>query len=520
MTPAISSLKSPYLDLLNQELTLPKADNQAPLVIDLFAGCGGLALGFESAGFRTVGYEMLADACATYTKNLSGKCHQVTLTRHPELIDNAQVIVGGPPCQPFSKNGYQLGLLDSRDGFPIFLDAVASYRPQVALFENVRGMLYRNQAYFEQIVAALSQLGYTVEWEILNAADYGVPQRRQRLFCIAHQAVWNWFPKTHLSPYTVGEALGELAFKIPPDAQFVTPNQDKYIQKYEQASQCKKPRDLHLNAPARTVTCRNLSAPTGDMLRIRLPDGRRRRLTVREGARLQSFPDWFEFQGSHQSQCQQIGNAVPPLLAKALAVAVKDCLEAGKKGLKAHSFQPVQLSLNLTLKNPEKSPKKNPSGSNRLEQKRYMEPKIEQALQILKAVGIPVDSQTPRRKLRLALALLAVANIKPNTNWDDAAYWEGVGSWALTSREIINFWNTYYLEALGKPLSSGSYDDVRRKDLALLVPSGLVLRSVANPNAATNDPTRRYAIAADAKNVVRQFGTFEWEETVNQIGIV
>jgi DNA (cytosine-5)-methyltransferase 1 len=126
---------------------------------------------------------------------------------------------------------------------------------------------------------------------------------------------------------------------------------DEYIKKYEKASKCVRPRDLHLDAPSRTVTCRNLSAPTGDMLRIRLPDGRRRRLTVREGARLQSFPDWFEFKGNEESQCNQIGNAVPPILAKTLACSVKAYLQktTAQKSTEESRLlnQPIQLSLKL-----------------------------------------------------------------------------------------------------------------------------------------------------------------------------
>ncbi|HIK12516.1 MAG TPA: DNA cytosine methyltransferase [Oscillatoriaceae cyanobacterium M33_DOE_052] len=327
MTVSIAASKLTYQELLAAELTPKPPSTSAPLTIDLFAGCGGMALGFEAAGFRTVGYEMLPDACATYRHNLHGICHQVTLSPNSDLEADAVAIIGGPPCQPFSVNGHQFGLKDSRDGFPIFISAVNRYQPQIAIFENVRGMLYKNKTYFAEIVATLQNLGYDVEWRILNAADYGVPQRRERLFCIAHKGGWQWPEKTHLqSPYTAGEALGDMALTAPPDAKFLTPSMDTYIAKYERASKCVTPRDLHLDAPARTVTCRNLAAATGDMLRIRLPDGRRRRLTVREGARLQSFPDRFKFGGNFDSQCYQIGNAVPPLLAKAMALAVKSYL--------------------------------------------------------------------------------------------------------------------------------------------------------------------------------------------------
>jgi DNA (cytosine-5)-methyltransferase 1 len=101
---------------------------------------------------------------------------------------------------------------------------------------------------------------------------------------------------------------------------------DTYIAKYEKASHCINPRDLYLHKPARTLTCRNIAGSTGDMQRVKLADGRRRRISVREAARLQSFPDWFEFIGSETQQFYQIGNAVPPLLAFQLAESVKNCL--------------------------------------------------------------------------------------------------------------------------------------------------------------------------------------------------
>lgn len=307
--------------------TLKKARKAHFTALDLFAGCGGLALGFESEGFRTVGYEMDRDAAETYSRNLDGECHEVFLT--PDFdFPSADIIIGGPPCQPFSVGGHQLGLKDSRDGFPAFIAAVKKVRPKFWLFENVRGLLYKNRWYLEEVIDALEGVGYKTDFQLLNAVNFGVPQNRERVIVVGHHGGFE-YPVKQLSTVTAGAALGKLAAKATANAKFLTPNQDKYIAKYEKASKCIVPRDLHLDKPARTLTCRNLGGATGDMQRIRLKDGRRRRLTVREAARLQSFPDWFEFSGSEGSQFNQIGNAVPPLFAKALAQAVQKYLEGG-----------------------------------------------------------------------------------------------------------------------------------------------------------------------------------------------
>ncbi|MBF2755361.1 MAG: DNA cytosine methyltransferase [Gammaproteobacteria bacterium AqS3] len=322
-----------YLELLNQELPPPsKHKKRKYKALDLFAGCGGLALGFEAAGFHTVGYEMLADACETYSSNLAGACHQLVLEPGQELTDEAHVVIGGPPCQPFSVGGLQNGRQDKRDGFPAFIWAVQHYQPDLAMFENVRGMLYRNKKYFDHIADELRGLGYVVEWQLLNSVDYGVPQRRERLFVVAHRGSWNFPAPINFGRYfTAGDALGDLAFQVDENTKFLTKSMDEYVARYEKKSFCARPRDLHLDQPSRTVTCRNLNGATGDMLRVRLPDDRRKRLTVREGARLQSFPDWFEFCGSDGSQFNQVGNAVPPLLAKAIAGSVLQYLESGER---------------------------------------------------------------------------------------------------------------------------------------------------------------------------------------------
>lgn len=315
-----------YLKFLDEELPKPTPKKSAPLALDLFAGCGGLALGFEAAGFRTIGYEMLEDACDSYSVNLHGNCHTERLTEKTEYTVVPDLIIGGPPCQPFSVGGLQLGVEDPRDGFPAFLSAVERFRPKVAMFENVRGMLYRGRPYLEEILGYLEGLGYQVETEFLKAVQFGVPQNRERLFVVAHKGKWKSPTPSQLKPFTAGDAVGDLAKKIPPNPKFLTASMDKYVAKYEKASYCKRPRDLHLDQPSRTVTCRNLNGATGDMMRVRLKDGRRRRLTVREGARLQSFPDWFNFSGAEGSQFNQVGNAVPPILAKAVARSVLECL--------------------------------------------------------------------------------------------------------------------------------------------------------------------------------------------------
>jgi len=310
-----------YIDHINQVL-VPNITEEA-VVLDLFAGCGGLSLGFEAAGFKTVGYEMNPDAAATYNKNMIGRCLVEKLTLETEYPD-AQIVIGGPPCQPFSVGGNQNGVNDSRNGFPFFVDAIKKVKPAVFLFENVRGLLYSNKWYFEIVVEELKSLGYQVEFKLLNAVNYGVPQNRERLFLIGHNSEFA-FPDTEPKKVNVGEAIGDLMITTPQESKFLTASQDAYIAKYEKASKCVNPRDLYADRPSRTLTCRNLSGATGDMHRVRLPDGRRRRILIEEASRLQSFPDHFEFMGAETSQFNQIGNAVPPLLAYRIALALKEC---------------------------------------------------------------------------------------------------------------------------------------------------------------------------------------------------
>ena len=311
---------SQYID----GLLKPKVQEPA-VVLDLFAGCGGLSLGFEAVGVRTIGFEMVDEAVDTYNRNLKGKCYNQFLEvgfNYPEE-ENIDIIIGGPPCQPFSRFGNQKGMEDARDGFPIFIDAVRRLQPKVFLFENVANILGRHKWYLDLIVQELQNLGYIVEYKVLNAVDYGVPQRRERLICVGHRASFH-FPAIEREKRTVAEAIGDTMLSPEPESKILTSRQDEYIAVYEKKSHCVNPRDLYPDRPARTITCRNLAGATSDMQRVRLADGRRRRLTYREAARLQTFPDWFEFSGTETKQFYQIGNAVPPLLAYKIAQQVKN----------------------------------------------------------------------------------------------------------------------------------------------------------------------------------------------------
>jgi len=191
-------------------------------------------------------------------------------------------------------------------------------------------MLYKNKWYLREVIEELESLDYQISYSLLNAKDYEVPQNRERVIVIGSKSRIN-LPTKISRKVTAGEALGELAFQHDENSKFLTKSMGKYVAKYEKASHCINPRDLYLDKPARTLTCRNLAGSTGDMHRVLLADGRRRKLTPREAARLQSFPDWFKFSGTETHQFNQIGNAVAPNFAFHLAKMIKDHLKGVNK---------------------------------------------------------------------------------------------------------------------------------------------------------------------------------------------
>jgi len=479
-----------YIDYINNTIRIP---NKHPyLAIDLFAGCGGLSLGFEAAGIKTIGYEMKEDCCKTYEHNLKSECHKEFITEKTEF-PKVRLIIGGPPCQPFSRRGKRMGEDDERNGFPAFIEAVKKVQPDMWICENVKGLPEQNTDYFQSVIDMFKKLGYIVEYKTFKLVQYDVPQNRERMVIVGHHGGFK-FPEPNDYIITAGEALGSLATNIPENAVFLTPAMDEYIAKYEAASKCKTPRDLHLDRSARTLTCRNLAGATSDMHRIKLPDGRRRRITVREAARLQGFPDWFNFYGSEESQYTQIGNAVPPTFAYKMALAVIDYLEGRyKKGMDRYNL-------------PELSTRKSKGKKSFEEKSDNVQLLIRQSLFIIDQLGIPLEELTGRAKEKLAMALLAAGNVKSPKEW--AKVQSANTGYSITTKQCIDFYNTY----LDENMSKGSYDYVLRDGLNKLLLGGIVDRS--KPESNISDATRGYRVSAEYARIIGKFGQKDWEKQV------
>lgn len=481
---------SDYIEYLNNTIKIqPKIKYTA---IDMFSGCGGLSLGFEAAGIKTIGYEMNADCCETYRKNLNSECFNEVITKCTDF-PQSRILIGGPPCQPFSRRGKQTGQIDIRNGFPAFIEAIKKVKPDLWICENVKGLPEQNTNYFQSIIDETKKLGYIVEYKTIRLVKFDVPQNRERMVIVGHHGGFK-FPKPNDYEVTSGEALGDLAIDIPDNACFLTPKMDEYIAKYEAASKCKTPRDLHLDRPARTLTCRNLAGATSDMHRIKLPDGRRRRLTIREAARLQSFPDWFEFYGSEESQYTQIGNAVPPMFAYKLALSVVDYLDGRhKKGMDRYNL-------------PELTTRKMKGKKSFQEKNSEIQLLIRQSLFIVDQLGIPIEGLTGREKEKIAMALLAAGNVKSSKEWGKLK--SANTGYSITTKQCIDFYNTY----LDENMSKGSYDYVLRDGLNKLIIGGIVERS--KPESNISDSTRGYRISTEYARIISKFGQKDWEKQV------
>ena len=339
--------------------------------VSLFTGCGGFDLGFRQAGFETVfANDIDAEACKTYRENIGqiveGDLRKIGIPRPKKRPD---VLTAGFPCQPFSNAGSRKGIEDERGTlFQTAIDVVERLRPRCVVFENVRGILSfkdGKRLLIQDICEQLDDLGYDVVFSLIDASKHHVPQKRLRVFIIGVEK---------------SKSIGRFSFPAPVERDDLTlkhtifdltddvPNQSELMKLNPQAleigskvpeggswkdigyeslpKRLKKIRDniekyrwpnfyrrYHRNEIAGTITAAFKPENAG----VWHPK-KGRVFSVREIARIQTFPDWFRFEGrSIKTKYQQIGNAVPPRLAYEMACQLIKCLN-GNDLRKSGSF--------------------------------------------------------------------------------------------------------------------------------------------------------------------------------------
>lgn len=332
--------------------------------VSLFAGVGGLDLGLRAAGFRTVwANDIDPDACETFRENL-GEIEEgdIRTIQFPKLSEPLDVLSAGFPCQPFSNAGSRRGVKDSRgDLFNYALGAVKALKPKVVLFENVRGLLsvkIESKLLIEEIAHQMHNEGYDCQLKLVDASNHRVAQRRLRLLIIGVQRGSDLGPfrypqekeKTGLS---IGETILDVLSCLPNQNELMQlnpqavklgtmipeggswkdipyenlPERLQYI--HRNMAKYRWPKfyaRFHRNDIAGTVTAAFKPENAG----VWHPT-ESRVFSVREAARIQSFPDWFVFSGRNiKSKYHQIGNAVPPRLAYEVALEIVNVLEGHK----------------------------------------------------------------------------------------------------------------------------------------------------------------------------------------------
>ena len=341
-------------------------------IIDLFSGVGGLSLGFEWAGFESVAaIDFWDDAIKTYNHNNTNKVGMAIDIKQfndnvlPLIIKKQKIdgIIGGPPCQGFSTARLsnvsdKINKINKERNhlYLEFFRTVEIVKPKFFVIENVRGLVSANKgAFVKDIVERFGNLGYNVEYKILNAADYGVPQNRQRVFFVGLKKQKFEFPVKFNVKVSTKEALSDIVLTDERDSQeYNCRSLNDYQRLMRKKSKHLKNHEVTIHNEQTTHVISlvpdggNIKSLPPKYWEIRkynkafqrmnstLPSntidtGHRnyfhycenRIPTARESARLQSFPDNFEFIGTKGSQYKQVGNAVPPLLANVIAKKIK-----------------------------------------------------------------------------------------------------------------------------------------------------------------------------------------------------
>lgn len=332
------------------------ANKKKPTVVSLFAGCGGFDLGFKQAGYTIIwANEIDPWAGETYRCNI-GNHIQIDDIRNIDIskIPKADVVIGGIPCQSFSIAGKRLGLKDTRGTlFYEYAKVVKAVQPKAFVIENVKGLVNHDGGNtLKAIISVMESFGYIVSYKVLNASDFGVPQNRERVFIVGIKSDQFKFPlaMSKETP-TVKETIDDLVgkentfhnhepmkhtkriverFKTIKQGKGLKDVPDKHKQrkrgdatKISGKTYYSNNRRLIEDQPAPTI-CASFQSNF-------IHYSQHRNLTAREAARLQGFPDTFVFKGKrttmswekYLSQYQQIGNAVPPPLAKVIAKSLK-----------------------------------------------------------------------------------------------------------------------------------------------------------------------------------------------------
>jgi DNA (cytosine-5)-methyltransferase 1 len=354
-------------------VTKPKQHQNKIIGVDLFAGAGGLSLGASMAGIDVrLAVEKDYYAAGTYKLNHPETVMENIDINELEKIDiekeSTTLLFGGAPCQGFSTSNQKTRSKENSSNwlFQQFVRLAKQWQPDWIVFENVRGIIETEKKLFlNEIVSAFERIGYTCAWEILNAADFGVPQTRSRFFLVGSKHGKEIkFPQATLeTKTTVKQAFEDLPelengakedlLEYPRKARtnyvkflrsdlssctghLVSKNSKTVLERYEYIPQGGNwkdiPEDLMKNYTDRSrchtgiyhrLTAEAPSVTIGNYRKAMLiHPWENRGLSVREAARLQSFPDSYKFVGSIGFQQQQVSNAVPPLLAKAVFGAI------------------------------------------------------------------------------------------------------------------------------------------------------------------------------------------------------
>jgi DNA (cytosine-5)-methyltransferase 1 len=321
--------------------------------LELCAGGGGQALGLELAGFHHEGaVEYEPPFCTTLRKNRPqwNVIQNDIRSVRGEDFAGLDLIAGGVPCPPFSIAGKQLGADDERDMFPAALEIVEKAKPRAVMFENVPGLASAKfKGYRDRLLARLSKLGYQPEWRLLQAADYGVPQLRPRFVLVAlrpRDAEFFEWPAPAGIFKTVGETIVDLMGANGwPGAEAWARRANRIAPTIVGGS--KKHGGPDLGPTRAKMAWRQLSVDGMGIWDVApdesFPEDKAPRLTVRMVARLQSFPDEWEFMGKKTTAYRQVGNAFPPAVARAVGLAIRRALNRQRNPLNGEVFTPMRL---------------------------------------------------------------------------------------------------------------------------------------------------------------------------------